>query len=403
MTWFVPGRIEVFGKHTDYAGGRSLLVASSQGVTASAVDPAEGTTVEPGDVIARSTAMDGDLFLTAGKTTGLPAGNWGHYVQATIDRLSSNFGTLKPAVIEVDSTLPLASGMSSSSALVCAVALALADHNNLWDDPRWIANIKDRVDLAAYLATIENGLDFKDLPGAKGVGTFGGSQDHTAMLNCEEGQIGAFRFAPTVPEDSNPIPGGYTFVVAVSGALAEKTGAALEDYNNASLRVSRLVGLWNQHAGTSHTTLAQVLEQEGARDELLQMTAEDQDLGPRLRAYLTEMETAIPAAIAALEAGDVQAFGEATEVSHRNADENLKNQIAETNTLQSLARELGAPAASGFGAGFGGSVWALIPTDAAEAFAEKWLANYLQEFPQHADRAAVLITPPSPAARRLTD
>ncbi|MGH9364023.1 MAG: galactokinase family protein, partial [Thermoanaerobaculia bacterium] len=23
--WFVPGRIEVRGKHTDYAGGRSLL------------------------------------------------------------------------------------------------------------------------------------------------------------------------------------------------------------------------------------------------------------------------------------------------------------------------------------------------------------------------------------------
>ena len=23
--WFVPGRIEVLGKHTDYAGGRSLL------------------------------------------------------------------------------------------------------------------------------------------------------------------------------------------------------------------------------------------------------------------------------------------------------------------------------------------------------------------------------------------
>ena len=25
--WFVPGRLEIFGKHTDYAGGRSLLAA----------------------------------------------------------------------------------------------------------------------------------------------------------------------------------------------------------------------------------------------------------------------------------------------------------------------------------------------------------------------------------------
>ena len=30
-TWFVPGRIEVFGKHTDYAGGRSLLAAVPRG------------------------------------------------------------------------------------------------------------------------------------------------------------------------------------------------------------------------------------------------------------------------------------------------------------------------------------------------------------------------------------
>src|SRR5262245_16579915 len=29
--WFVPGRIEIFGKHTDYAGGRSLLAAVPRG------------------------------------------------------------------------------------------------------------------------------------------------------------------------------------------------------------------------------------------------------------------------------------------------------------------------------------------------------------------------------------
>src|SRR5215468_11349192 len=31
MCWFVPGRIEVLGKHTDYAGGRSLLCAVERG------------------------------------------------------------------------------------------------------------------------------------------------------------------------------------------------------------------------------------------------------------------------------------------------------------------------------------------------------------------------------------
>ncbi|MGO1384393.1 MAG: galactokinase family protein, partial [Arachnia sp.] len=31
--WFVPGRLEVFGKHTDYAGGNSLLAAVDRGIT----------------------------------------------------------------------------------------------------------------------------------------------------------------------------------------------------------------------------------------------------------------------------------------------------------------------------------------------------------------------------------
>ena len=32
--WYVPGRIEVLGKHTDYAGGRSLTAAVTQGFCA---------------------------------------------------------------------------------------------------------------------------------------------------------------------------------------------------------------------------------------------------------------------------------------------------------------------------------------------------------------------------------
>ena len=29
--WWVPGRLEVFGKHTDYAGGRTLVAAVPRG------------------------------------------------------------------------------------------------------------------------------------------------------------------------------------------------------------------------------------------------------------------------------------------------------------------------------------------------------------------------------------
>ena len=59
----------------------------------------------------------------------------------------------------------------------------------------------------------------------------------------------------------------------------------------------------------------------------------------------------------------------------------LENQLPQTNALQRLARAGGAVAASAFGAGFGGAVWAIIRADDAPAFSIAWLAAYAQEVP----------------------
>ena len=46
---FTPGRIEVFGKHTDYAGGHSLLAAVPRGIALSARPRTDGI-VRVGDI-----------------------------------------------------------------------------------------------------------------------------------------------------------------------------------------------------------------------------------------------------------------------------------------------------------------------------------------------------------------
>ncbi len=394
MRWFVPGRLEVLGKHTDYAGGPSLLAAVDRGVVVDLTDGADAIVVE-------SAALPGRLELRPGVDPGLPAGHWGHYVQSVLDRLHLNFGELRPARLSVESDLPLASGMSSSSALVVAVALALIDHNGLRERAQWRADIDGDIDLAGYLATMENGLSFGSLEGRRGVGTFGGSEDHTAMLCCREGQLTEFTFCPIEERRTVPMPAGWSFVVAVSGVLAEKTGAALASYNEASQLARELVEVWNSATGRSDATLAEALD--SSEDALLGLEAvsEDDDwLADRLTAFVTERR-AIADAVVALQNGDVEAFGRAAELSHRTADQALGNQIPETNRLQSLARELGAPAASGFGAGFGGSVWALVPTVDADAFAASWLERYLAEYPGLAGAASTLVTRPGrPAYRR---
>lgn len=394
--WFVPGRLEVLGKHTDYAGGNSLLAAVEQGITVELEDAASGfsavTTASPGE----------ELTLLPGHASGLPAGHWGGYLQTVIDRLALNFGGLRPARLVIDSTLPLASGMSSSSALVVAVALSLIDHNGFRERPEWRENIGSRTDLAGYLACIENGMTFGSLTGMRGVGTFGGSEDHTAMLCCHADRLTQFRFCPIRQGDSVSLPGDLSFVVGVSGVLAEKTGAALELYNAASLRTREIVAAWNSATGSEDLTIGDALAGDGdAREGLTAVVAHSPELASRLRAFLTESEELIPAAVDALAVGDLDAFGELAERSQRNARDNLGNQVPETIRMQALARDLGARAASSFGAGFGGSVWALVPSADADGFAAAWGERYVAEFPGIAERASTLITRPGGPARRL--
>jgi galactokinase len=75
------------------------------------------------------------------------------------------------------------------------------------------------------------------------------------------------------------------------------------------------------------------------------------------------------------------ALGELALASQLEAESLLGNQIPETVALAHLARETGAFASSSFGAGFGGSVWALTATHDAEAFAEEWVRAYQRRMP----------------------
>ena len=86
--------------------------------------------------------------------------------------------------------------------------------------------------------------------------------------------------------------------------------------------------------------------------------------------------------------------------SQRDADTLLGNQIPETRALVEAAIGLGAWAASSFGAGFGGSVWAAVWASDADRFARDWMSAYAWRCP-HAAGAVALISQPSPALIEL--
>jgi galactokinase len=199
-------------------------------------------------------------------------------------------------------------------------------------------------------------------------------------------------------------------VIAVSGVVAEKTGDAKQRYNRVSRTVSHLLAAWNAATGRTDRSLGAALDSDAHAAERLRAIAHDAataefdgaHLSARLDQFLAETTVHIPAAADALDRGDLAAFGAQVAASQRWAEQALGNQVPETVALVEQARHCGAVAASAFGAGFGGSVWAMIPQADAQPFLTRWRADYLAAFPAHADRAHFFVTRPGTPAFELT-
>ena len=96
--------------------------------------------------------------------------------------------------------------MSSSSAFVVSTFLSLAGINQLERDATYARVIRAPEDLAGYLSTVENGMSFGPFLGNDGVGTFGGSEDHTAILCGKPGELVQYAFCPVRYQRSIAFP-----------------------------------------------------------------------------------------------------------------------------------------------------------------------------------------------------
>ena len=401
FAYFVPGRIEVLGKHTDYAGGRTLVAATEKGFCGVAV-ARDDTEIHIADVASRLEEM-----FSLRPTPSPQMGGWSKYPISAARRLAMNFpGVARGASIAFASDLTPAAGMSSSSALLVMTFLLLADVNHLSSHAEFLQHIRRREDLSGYLGTVENGQSFGGLVGDRGVGTFGGSEDHTAILCSKPDQLGQYSYCPVRHERSVTMPADYVLAIASSGVAAEKTGAAMQDFNLACSLAAAVVEVWRLATGRDdpHIAAAIASANDAPRQirRSLQTTRhtdfEISQLTQRFEHFLAESEEMIPAVPDQLDEPNLIRFGELVDRSQALGARWLGNQIPETISLAAMARELGAAAASAFGAGFGGSIWSLVRRDDAQTFLERWSEIYTQRFPASAKLAAFFTTRAGPAA-----
>ncbi len=394
--WWVPGRLEVFGTHTDYAGGRTLIAAVPRGfavVAARRVD----------DRVRISDARNGEE-VTIGQSEGAAIFHgWRRYAAVVVERLRRNFpGARLSADITFASDLPRASGMSSSSALMVGVATALVRLGEVDLRADWRSAISNPLDEAAYYACVESGLSFGALGGDAGVGTHGGSEDHVAMVCGEPAHLSEYAFVPARLLDRVQLPGAWSFVVMSSGVPAEKGGSAQAAFNALAGSAAALLDL-SRRTERSAPSLGGALAADAAAAGRLRASVRrsrvkewpSELLERRLDHFVAE-DARVPEAVRAFRAADQQVLGELSRTSQADAEALLKNQIPETSALARSALSCGAFASRSFGAGFGGSVWALVERDNASAFVERWLADYRRTAPAAAMRAAAFIATPGP-------
>ncbi|MFW6139285.1 MAG: galactokinase family protein [Spirochaetota bacterium] len=403
----VPNRVELLGKHTDYQGGETFLLTGPKNFFALAAPSSDGVTE-----MVNAHRFLGETVLRLGKEEPeiLEQGVGSNYTAAAVKRLCTNlndsgFPPLENIKAVFVGDIPFGGGTSGSSAKLIADFLCFASVNGLLENDEFVslvlkngrkAGIKmgqQRIDdfllcLSMYLAHFENGLNFGGLRGEGGVGTFGGSEDHTAIFLGKQHTLLYCRYCPTELLESVEVWKDYRTVVAYSGKKAEKTSSAMEKYNRLSLYAAAAVRALNEINSSHHWLLREFFPdltlEEKARKAYRQILKAGKGDEIARRAYQFFKERGImEQAVSRVRQGDIRSYGELINASHMLSRDYLGNIAPEVDFLQAKAVELGACGATGFGAGFGGSCYCVVPKDEVRSFIPRWQKEYLERFPRY--------------------
>lgn len=374
-----PGRVNLIGEHVDYAGLPVMPMTLNREIRV-ACKPRPDRLVRLHNLDARFPPA---AFESAPAIPPAPPGAWDNYARAAWQTVNRRLGRVcHGADILVDGDIPPGAGLSSSSALVVALALAALAGEEKSPDPDA---------LAAWLAE-----------GEQYVGTRGGGMDQTVILRARRGHACRIDFLPPRVEHI-PLSGTHDFVLCDSGRRAEKSGSARARYNMQPLlcrlaaklmarQLSREFGepvplrcIGEFWLGPACLTTREVLaladralpdDPAGPREVALRLgipveavQAQWFDSLPepnepvRLRArvrWLAEEFRRVELARDALYEGDMGHFGRLMLASHQGCRDLLEVSRPELDETVEAAMDAGALGARMTGAGFGGFVIALV-------------------------------------------
>jgi len=332
----VPGRVNLIGEHIDYAGLAVLPMAIQREIRAY-FRPRADREIHACSLHA---GFEPRSFVIAEEIPPYPAGDWGNYLKAATQWLERRYGPLRGFDALIESTLPVAAGLSSSSALVVLTAeLAL----------RASQVHVSTVELAEGLAEAEHY-----------VGTRGGGMDQAICIGALPRTATRVEFDP-LRLTPVPVPDDWRFVVASSRIRAEKSGPVREAYNSRRADCEDAL-----HAVVAHLDTPRVsFSYRSALETLTPFDVEelvdhvlDGNLLKRFRHVVTEAAR-VSLAEEAMRAEDLERFGTLLSQSHESLRDDFEVSCAELDLMAGIAVTSGAAGARLTGAGFGGSLLAV--------------------------------------------
>jgi galactokinase len=373
-----PGRVNLIGEHVDYCGLPVFPMAVQRGVTIAARPRRDAVS----RLINLSPQFPERRFRVGTDIPTLAPGDWGNYLQAAAQAVARRYGDLKGVDAVVGSDLPIAAGLSSSAALVVAVGLTLLAANEIAYDP---------LELMELLAA-----------GERYVGTAGGGMDQAISLGARAGFAARIEFRP-VRLTHVPVPEGWRFLVAWSLKHAEKSGPAQQLYNARTRETASAREIVARHLELGPVGSYAELLAARPRAELLAAGAVlEPELKKRYRHVVSE-GARVADAVAAMTRGDLAAFGALMDASHESLREDYEVSSPELDRLVEVAREAGAAGARLTGAGFGGSIVALVPADRASAVLGKIHRRYYAAYRPEEVESWLFVALPSGGASVLRD
>ncbi len=327
-----PGRVNLIGEHTDYNGGWVLPAALSVSLTAR-------VTFRPDRQIkVTASGFDGAA------TRSLNDAAQGHWSDASVGALreAEKLGlTSGGADIDIVSSIPAGSGLSSSAALIVTLLKAARTKAQ--------SALSD-TEIAVAARRVENEY----------IGVPCGIMDQMAVAIAQPGEAMALDTS-TLEYRVVAVPKTHEMVVIHSGltrSLTDGRYAARKEECDAAKAV----------LGTNDLCLLDPAEIT-ARDDL------DEVLRRRTLHCATEHRRVL-ASIDALESGDICQFGALMGASHASMRDDFEMSLPEIDTLVADAVELGAVGARLTGGGFGGCIVACVESRQRAAWQEALLKQH---------------------------